>query len=948
MKKTCGFFLVFSLLTVLTRQANAEPAAGGLFTPQGQAILDAFTNHYEDANASFDQQTLTLQGSAAADWKSGSLNLLPLLPAGQTTLNHVKWKIAPVKVDGASRAQLAVNQKTDVLFFMHTCEPGAAVRAWWHQSAIEKRRGERAPQAPVIFSYRVRYADQTELIVPVLFGKSIERWYRVGLAGEMAHAQPVTLKRDADTWENAVVYCMKWINPRPDVAVVSVEATTDGATPDAGTALILGVTAGTRTGKGSGYVISPDGNDNNPGTLEKPWATFAKFSTLQPGDTLYVRGGLYRVAQPVVLTAKGTAQNWITLTAWPGERPVFNAEDFIKNPKLREDKASVFDFQACEFLRVEGLEVERSPAAGVSCGGGSKYVDFVGNTIYLTRATGLWMNSDLEFDRAIGNTVIRPNSRDMRYDAEGNKVYHSNSAHEGVDFNGTWGECAFNEVYFGDKELIDCKGKNHNVVIHHNYLHRGVSSGIYVDAWNKAGLTNMEICYNTLDQSGGGINLGSEVKQSLTNVRVHHNLIVGSHHGGIGVFGTATSGIRIWNNTLVSCAWSFKARGWSGGGISLTGGPDGAPTDIEIRDNLIVDSAQFSISINENYPTNALAQLVINHNQLSPQLTEPRYSTRDQRILINGENPLFEEPRFRNAAAGDYCLAPDSPVANPQPGAFPLSVASHPGFALGGQVLASMVSDKELAAETDASTLRVIGKAGVRQPVPIPGKQLNTYLTHHSSPVWINSGQFMGGPYMLDIRDLPRGIQTLAGITWYIRNPLDAAGPEACVLSSSVSAIRDVSSVIGIPVGRKTDRLHFLHTFAVGPAIKAPAEDVGAVREKNPEVFHYVVHYADGESVKIPIHYLQEIGPYLSTTQRPQLGAAVQVAWEISTVALTRKTHAAKGGKVVNVPAFINTVYAYSWKNPRPAVEITGIDLVSGNTATRDFGAAALLAISAD
>jgi hypothetical protein len=340
---------------MLTCSAGAEPTSGAWFTPQGQAILDAFVHRYEKANDSFRQQPLDVRGATASGWQRGSLNLLSGLPEGAMERNSIDWQIAPTRVGADSPAQVEVNQKVDVLFFLHTCDPGAAVRTWWHQAAIEKRRGERPPERPVMFRYCVRYADQKELSIPVLFGESIERWYRVGPAGEMAHAQPVVLKQDVDTWENAVAYCMKWVNPRPEVAVVSVEATLEGATADAGLAVLLGVTSGLRTGPGGCYVIAPDGEDSGPGTWDQPWATPAKISALQPGDTLYVRGGVYRVTQPTAPTIKGTAEAWITITSWPGERPVFNAEEFVKTPELRNDKGSVFDFQACEFLRIQGV-----------------------------------------------------------------------------------------------------------------------------------------------------------------------------------------------------------------------------------------------------------------------------------------------------------------------------------------------------------------------------------------------------------------------------------------------------------------------------------------------------------------------------------------------------------------------------------------------------------------
>lgn len=52
------------------------------------------------------------------------------------------------------------------------------------------------------------------------------------------------------------------------------------------------------------YYVSPSGNDSFPGTLEMPFATFAKAcSVAGPGDTVFVRGGTYR--ERLVITASG-------------------------------------------------------------------------------------------------------------------------------------------------------------------------------------------------------------------------------------------------------------------------------------------------------------------------------------------------------------------------------------------------------------------------------------------------------------------------------------------------------------------------------------------------------------------------------------------------------------------------------------------------------------------
>ena len=48
------------------------------------------------------------------------------------------------------------------------------------------------------------------------------------------------------------------------------------------------------TGFGSTYYVASDGDDTHPGTLERPWRTIRKANlTLQPGDTVWVREGVY-------------------------------------------------------------------------------------------------------------------------------------------------------------------------------------------------------------------------------------------------------------------------------------------------------------------------------------------------------------------------------------------------------------------------------------------------------------------------------------------------------------------------------------------------------------------------------------------------------------------------------------------------------------------------------
>jgi hypothetical protein len=81
------------------------------------------------------------------------------------------------------------------------------------------------------------------------------------------------------------------------------------------------------------YYLSPSGNDSNLGTLSSPWFTLQKaWTVLQPGDTVYLRGGTYTYSIQQYLTGKnGTATSNIKIYAYDGEKPVITrATSFTK------------------------------------------------------------------------------------------------------------------------------------------------------------------------------------------------------------------------------------------------------------------------------------------------------------------------------------------------------------------------------------------------------------------------------------------------------------------------------------------------------------------------------------------------------------------------------------------------------------------------------------------
>lgn len=96
------------------------------------------------------------------------------------------------------------------------------------------------------------------------------------------------------------------------------------------------------------YYVAKSGNDSNPGTKDRPWATISKANgALQPGDTVYIRGGEYtQVLRP---SRSGKPGEYITYRAFPGEMPV------ITNVSANNRTAIVLDGR--RYIRIDGLKV---------------------------------------------------------------------------------------------------------------------------------------------------------------------------------------------------------------------------------------------------------------------------------------------------------------------------------------------------------------------------------------------------------------------------------------------------------------------------------------------------------------------------------------------------------------------------------------------------------------
>jgi hypothetical protein len=80
--------------------------------------------------------------------------------------------------------------------------------------------------------------------------------------------------------------------------------------------------------------VAVTGSDTNDGSKDRPWKTIAvALKTAKPGDTIYLRGGVYH--EPIAITRGGTAGMPVTIRSAPNELAIIDAgiREFLDSPK---------------------------------------------------------------------------------------------------------------------------------------------------------------------------------------------------------------------------------------------------------------------------------------------------------------------------------------------------------------------------------------------------------------------------------------------------------------------------------------------------------------------------------------------------------------------------------------------------------------------------------------
>lgn len=268
------------------------------------------------------------------------------------------------------------------------------------------------------------------------------------------------------------------------------------------------------------YYVSLSGKDSNPGTQSQPFRTFKRaISPLVPGDTLYIRGGLWTEQIDLLTPNKsGTSGNYLKIAGYPGETVTIRYADPYAGSYGPIKSRGTRGYLIFENLVLDGSNTTEKTNWQIREGNHN----FILRNIEIKnfRATGL-------FIQANNIQVINCSIHDQRTVG----TYR----HYGIYFNGANGLIQGNKIYNNPGGGIHAyPGPISNLIIRGNTIYNNSTKP---------------------DTTVGGILVWGSSSSSISNTQIYNNLVyrnvpsVSNSTGGI-LVGPYTSGTKVWNNTI--------------------------------------------------------------------------------------------------------------------------------------------------------------------------------------------------------------------------------------------------------------------------------------------------------------------------------------------------------------------------------------------------------------
>src|SRR5207249_1687045 len=137
---------------------------------------------------------------------------------------------------------------------------------------------------------------------------------------------------------------------------------------------------------GIAFYVSTTGSDSNPGTVTSPWRTIQHASnSVQAGDTVYVRGGVYNESVNISVSGSATAGP-IAFQTFPGEQAIVDGTGLVPSTSgtqglINIANQSYISFQGFEIRNYQTSSASAAPA-GIWISGSGSYIQVLNNLIH--------------------------------------------------------------------------------------------------------------------------------------------------------------------------------------------------------------------------------------------------------------------------------------------------------------------------------------------------------------------------------------------------------------------------------------------------------------------------------------------------------------------------------------------------------------------------------------
>lgn len=296
------------------------------------------------------------------------------------------------------------------------------------------------------------------------------------------------------------------------------------------------------------YYLSEQGNDSWEGSKERPFCTFAyALKQLKPGDTLYIRGGIYTEPIDIPENCSGSGKAYITISNYSGEKVVLSGQGENRT-LLTVCGASRLCIRGLEFADTKGMDT-----CAIMVTPGSHHLIISENIIHDINVP----NPSMENQCANGILLLGDDAGEGIHNVllYQNEIYNCqtgwaecisvsancsninvvsnilrNIGNIGIDFCGNYGYCS-----------DEAKDFPRDCLAYKNTVNKCISPnatayGIYVDGGQR-----IELRENQVMSCSGGIEIGAEepalLSYATSDIIVRENTIENNEENGITIGG---------------------------------------------------------------------------------------------------------------------------------------------------------------------------------------------------------------------------------------------------------------------------------------------------------------------------------------------------------------------------------------------------------------------------